>query len=221
MNFLDDLFNSKSSLPLEKISEMIAIDLYWQIIENSLATADNLKEQEINLINELSLLTAEDIIGFKLRTDFFMFHSYLSDLWYAAIIMNEECSDLGFESFRYWLISQGKDIYANAMMNPDNLAKYFEDGFNEEDLYEFENFGAITENVFTKIFNHNIHDYIDYENFFYQKKNYSEMNINWEEDNNSIFQAICPKLFHIFIENISEYDDSDDDDDQSDEFDID
>lgn len=221
MSFFDDLFNSSSLLPTEKVSEMLAIDLYWQIIENSLDTADSLTEQENNLIKELTLLTAEDIIGFKLRTEYLLYQSYQSDLWCAASIMNEECSEEGFKFFRLWLISQGKEIFTDAMMNTDHLSTYFDEGFNEDDLYEFEQFSLIPDKAFLLNFNQNIYKYIDVDNFKYIEDNYPKLEKNWDEENSATLQAICPKLYKIFIENISEYDDDDDDEeDRSDEFDI-
>lgn len=222
MGFLDNLFDSSAALPTEKVSQMLDIDLYWQIIENSLATADTLEQQEEFLIEELKQLTAEDIIGFRLRTEFFMFQSYSSELWCAAAIMNEECDDDGFQNFRLWLISQGKQIFTDAMMDPDNLANYFEEGFNEDDFYEFEIFGTVANESFLQVFNKDIHDYIDYENFEYFEENYPEIDLNWEEDNITTYQAICPRLYTIFIENLTHYEDDDDDDDEdrSDEFDI-
>lgn len=221
MSFFDDLFNSSSLLPTEKVSEMLAIDLYWQIIENSLDTADSLAQQEENLIKELIRLTPEDIIGFKLRTEFLLFQSYQSELWCAATIMNEECSEEGFDFFRLWLISQGKDIFTDAIMNPDLLAKYFDEGFNEDDLYEFESFSTIPDKAFILNYNQEINNFINYNDFKYSKENYSEIEKNWDEENATTLQIICPKLYTIFIENISEYeDDEDDEDDRSDEFDI-
>ncbi|MBF0597923.1 DUF4240 domain-containing protein [Faecalibacter rhinopitheci] len=222
MSFLDNLFNSLPALPTEKISQMLDTDLYWQIIENSLQDADTLEEQQENLFQELSNLTAEDIIGFRLRTEFFMFQSYSNELWCAGSIMNDGCDEDGFQNFRLWLISQGKEIFSDAMIDADNLAKYFEDGFNDDDLYEFENFSTISNDAFLKIFKNDIHDFIDYENFNYFEEDYNEIELNWDEDNITTLQAICPRLFTTFIENASEYDEEDDDDeeDQSDEFDI-
>lgn len=221
MSFLDHLFNSSAALPTEKIAQMLDVDLYWQIIENSLQLADTLEEQEENLIKELSQLTAEDIIGFRLRTEFFMYQSYSNELWCAASIMNDGCSDDGFQHFRLWLISQGKQIFSDAMVDPDNLSTYFEDGFNDDDLYEFEMFGNVPNEAFLNLFDKDIHDYIDYENFKYFEEDYPEVELNWDEDNITSLQVICPKLFTIFIENAAEYDDDDDDEeDQSDEFDI-
>ena len=221
MSFLDNLFNPSIALPAERISDMLDIDLYWQIIESSLETADTLEEQEKNLIEELSNLTAEDIIGFKLRTDYFMYQSYQNELWCAASIMNESCDYEGFKNFRAWLISQGKNIFTEAIIDPDRLSSFFDEGFNEDDLYEFEYFSHIPEEVFLSIYQQNIHNYIDYENFKFLEDLYPEIELTWDEDNISSLQLICPKLFTIFFENISAYDEDDDEDeDRSDEFDI-
>lgn len=44
-------------------------------------------------------------------------------LWDAASIMKEYgCSDDGFIDFRAWLIAQGKDVYLDALRDPDSLA---------------------------------------------------------------------------------------------------
>ena len=44
-------------------------------------------------------------------------------LWDAASVMKEYgCSDDGFIDFRAWLIAQGKEVYLNALKDPDTLA---------------------------------------------------------------------------------------------------
>ena len=44
-------------------------------------------------------------------------------LWDAASIVKEYgCSDDGFIDFRAWLIAQGKEVYMNALKEPDTLA---------------------------------------------------------------------------------------------------
>jgi len=48
--------------------------------------------------------------------------AYTWDLWGAAYLINGGCSDDGFEYFRRWLVSRGRDIYAAALANPDSLA---------------------------------------------------------------------------------------------------
>lgn len=49
--------------------------------------------------------------------------SYKYGLWTAAMVMsNGWRSDDGFHYFQGWLIAQGKDVYMNALANPDSLA---------------------------------------------------------------------------------------------------
>jgi len=44
-------------------------------------------------------------------------------LWDAASVIKEYgCSDDGFIDFRAWLIAQGKEVYMNALRDPDTLA---------------------------------------------------------------------------------------------------
>ena len=49
--------------------------------------------------------------------------AYKYGLWDAASVIKEYgCSDDGFIDFRAWLIAQGKDVYLNALKDPDTLA---------------------------------------------------------------------------------------------------
>ena len=49
--------------------------------------------------------------------------AYQYGLWDAASIIKEYgCSDDGFIDFRAWLIAQGKEVYMNALKDPDTLA---------------------------------------------------------------------------------------------------
>ena len=89
MDFLDDLLNS-STLPTERISKMLDEDLFWQIVENSLFDADNLNDQEKYLSKELENLVAEDIIGFQLRLEYYLFALHSPEVWAAACIMNDD-----------------------------------------------------------------------------------------------------------------------------------
>jgi hypothetical protein len=48
--------------------------------------------------------------------------SYLGSLWAAAYRINGDCSDDGFDYFRDWLITQGRDMFEAAVADPDALA---------------------------------------------------------------------------------------------------
>jgi hypothetical protein len=48
--------------------------------------------------------------------------AYTWPLWGAAYLINGGCSDDGFEYFRCWLISRGREIFDAAVAEPDSLA---------------------------------------------------------------------------------------------------
>ena len=45
------------------------------------------------------------------------------DLWGAAYLINGGCSDDGFDHFRGWLMTQGREVFARAVAEPDSLAE--------------------------------------------------------------------------------------------------
>ncbi|MEU4667047.1 DUF4240 domain-containing protein [Amycolatopsis sp. NPDC023774] len=48
--------------------------------------------------------------------------SYRSSLWAAACLINGGCSDDGFDYFRGWLLTQGREVFTRALADPDSLA---------------------------------------------------------------------------------------------------
>ncbi|WP_242895358.1 DUF4240 domain-containing protein [Actinomadura litoris] len=51
-----------------------------------------------------------------------MAESYRAELWAAAYLINGGASDDGFEYFRGWLIGQGREVFDQAVADPDALA---------------------------------------------------------------------------------------------------
>jgi hypothetical protein len=51
-----------------------------------------------------------------------MARSYVAQLWAAAFVINGGCSDDGFEYFRGWLITRGREVFERALADPDSLA---------------------------------------------------------------------------------------------------
>lgn len=182
---------------LGKVSEMLDEDKFWAIVSKSLENSTDEYEQEAYLIDEISKLSPKEMIGFRLRTDKLLYDTYTSEMWCAGYIMNGGCSDDGFEYFRNWVISRGKDTYYSAKGNPDNLITEASD---ERDEYEFEGFWNVALQAFELKTGKDLYDYIDYENFKTSEGQYPEFEFNWEEDNPETMQAICPRLFDRFWE---------------------
>jgi hypothetical protein len=183
---------SKDSLSIAISSEMLDEDLFWGIIEKSLKETSSPEDQEIFLVNEIEKLTPNEMIGFRLRTDKLLFDSYTADLWCAAYIMEGGCSDDGFEYFRCWLISRGKDIFYRAKDNPDTLIDLVKEG---QELYEFEGFWYVAVNAFKNTTDKELYSYINNDTFITNDENYPLLNFTWNVDEPQSMKKVCPLLY--------------------------
>jgi hypothetical protein len=73
---------------------------------SSIKGTDNQEDQELFLITEIGKLSPHEMIGFR-RTDKLLLTPIIQSFG-VLLIINNGCSDGGFEYFRCWLISRGK-----------------------------------------------------------------------------------------------------------------
>lgn len=100
----------------------------------------------------VSLLTARggrEILGFDAVQDEVNDEAYRWDLWAAAYLINGGCSDDGFDYFRGWLMAQGRQVWDDALADPDSLAALFPVG--EDDTYEGEGMAAVTATAYAEL----------------------------------------------------------------------
>jgi len=108
-----------SAMPAEK---------FWHIMQRA-AESSHDPDAHVNALRALLReLTLEEIISFEVAFRRYLNEAYTWDLWGAAYLINGGCSDDGFEYFRRWLVSRGRDIYAAA------LAKVFKEKGGEGDV---------------------------------------------------------------------------------------
>jgi hypothetical protein len=103
-----------SPMPAEK---------FWRIIERAAESAHDPDAQVKALRTALRELTLEEIISFEVAFRGYLNRAYTWDLWGTAYVIHGGCSDDGFEYFRRWLVSRGRDVYEAALANPDSLAQ--------------------------------------------------------------------------------------------------
>ncbi|MGW1060034.1 DUF4240 domain-containing protein [Micromonospora rubida] len=98
-------------------------DDFWQLIDAARAggggAAGPVAARAVALLAERD---AADIVGYAQHQRRVMAASYRADLWGAAYLINGGASDDGFEYFRGWLITQGREVFARAVADPDSLA---------------------------------------------------------------------------------------------------
>jgi hypothetical protein len=96
---------------------------FWRIIARAAESAHDPDAQVNALRTALRDLTVEEIISFEVAFRSHLNKAYTWDLWGAAYVIHGGCSDDGFEYFRRWLVSRGRDVYEAALADPDSLAQ--------------------------------------------------------------------------------------------------
>jgi len=94
---------------------------FWKIIDDARASGGGWKDMLDPLVDSLAQLDPQDIVHFKQIYDEYQNLANKEKLWAAAAVMNNGCSDDGFIDFRAWLLAQGKEVYVNALAEPDSL----------------------------------------------------------------------------------------------------
>lgn len=96
---------------------------FWELIDRSRQEGEgDVWQQAALLTSWLAEIDPEEIVSFQRHFDAQMGKAYRADLWDAAYIVNEGCSDDGFADFRGWVIAQGKEVFDALLANPDILA---------------------------------------------------------------------------------------------------
>jgi hypothetical protein len=176
---------------IEKTSEMLDETVFWNIVDLSFENTKNQDDQERFLVKEIEKLTPKQMIGFRLRTDKLLYDTYNSEMWCAGYIMNGGCSDDGFEYFRNWIISLGKEKYQKAKENPDSLISEYN---TSTEFYEFEGFWYVALTAFNNKTGKDLYDFIA-DDFKFNEGNYPRFEFTWKEEEPETMKAICPKLF--------------------------
>ncbi len=95
---------------------------FWNLIESAKRESQGDADRQVLLVsNTLERQPARDIVDFDHLLHEQLRKSYTQELWAAAYIINGGCSDDGFDYFRAWLIAQGKEIFEQAVKDPETL----------------------------------------------------------------------------------------------------
>jgi Protein of unknown function (DUF4240) len=127
---------------------------FWAIIEKSREGWDrnhpsgNQDRQLETLAELLSQLPSEEVASFEHHSQDLFYSAYRWDLWHAAFILADGCSDDGFMDFREWLISMGRSNYEAAVADVESLAQIAADPGVE--CVFFEEFASIASKVYEK-----------------------------------------------------------------------
>jgi predicted DNA-binding WGR domain protein len=172
---------------LSKFSE----NEFWSLIERARKNSED-HEAQMELLGEyLQNRSVEDIVAFEHILQEMLAISYQTNLWGAAYLINGGCSDDGFDYFRAWLISKGKNIFQSALANPDDLSRYIHDDDFDFREYECEALLGVSSMAFEMKTGQSM-------DTFYEKINRissPEIQMDWDFDDENELKKRFPKLF--------------------------
>ncbi len=115
------------------------INEFWSLVSQSYEAANGDLDVQVELlIEKLVHETTEHILAYDSIFQHLMDQANTATLWDAADIIGCGCGHDDFRDFRGWLIAHGKEVYENALADPESLVeviKVSERARHEEFLY--------------------------------------------------------------------------------------
>lgn len=104
---------------------------FWQLMSETRAAAGNDTGRQSDLLKQrLAKLPPQEIVEFDRIRHRLDKAAYTWNLWAAAYVIEDGCSDDCFRDFRGYLISLGRGPYEAALRHPDSLASVVQDAEN-------------------------------------------------------------------------------------------
>jgi uncharacterized protein DUF4240 len=101
---------------------------FWRLVEDARRDAGGDTERQSELLaTRLEQLPAQQIADFGAIRRRLDERAYTWELWGAAYVIDDGCSDDCFRDFRGYLISLGRGPYEAALKDPDSLAPVVQD----------------------------------------------------------------------------------------------
>jgi hypothetical protein len=117
-----------STAPHAAAPSRLGADGFWRLVaETRAAAGGDTARQTALLATRLRHLPPSQIAEFESTRHRLDEQAYTWDLWGAAYVIEDGCSDDCFRDFRAYLISLGPGPYDKALANPDSLARVVQD----------------------------------------------------------------------------------------------
>jgi Protein of unknown function (DUF4240) len=103
-------------------------EMFWRLIADTRAAADSDTGRQSQMLDErLRRLPPRQIADFERIRRTLDRRAYTWELWGAAYVVEDGCSDDCFRDFRAYLIALGRGPYETALREPDALATTVQD----------------------------------------------------------------------------------------------
>jgi hypothetical protein len=124
---------------------------FWELIDSSREAAEGDPEEQADLLVErLVRLDPESVLDFSRHFESRFNRAFTWELWGAAQVLLGAAGDDAFDSFRCWLIGQGREVFEGALHDPDALAGLLTD-FDDEIDGDGEDLGYAADEAYEQL----------------------------------------------------------------------
>lgn len=122
---------------------------FWSLIDAVNAKVAHIDQAALYRKTKQALLqlSQEDILDWHLIKDKYISAAYRNDLWAASAALGAHYTDDGFIDFRHWLLSFGRQVFIDALRDPDSLALLNTEG----EYLNFERYGYVANEAFDSL----------------------------------------------------------------------
>lgn len=121
---------------------------FWELIESTRQAAGNDTGRQSELLEErLRGLPPASIVDFQRIRHRLDEGAYTWEVWGAAYVVEDGCSEDCFRDFRAYLISLGRKPYETALSDPDSLAPIVQD----EEQGDWENADSVAGDAYENV----------------------------------------------------------------------
>lgn len=191
-------FNSKQtasydSKPEIEIPESEKKDASTLMTEDRFCGLIGNSQSSSNIYETLSTLSDDELFGFRYWWEHFSKISYRQDLWAAIYIYRGGCGDDSFDYFRFWLITQGRDVFYNALNNADSLCDVFANVRDEDPTDEDADY--LVMDILNRRNNDSDYYYRALKGYRMPEEELPGIEFEWEEGDEESMRRVCPRTF--------------------------
>jgi len=181
----------------------ITEESFWELINTAKKMGKEVMDQVRWIVLQLSKKPIKEIVKFDSILNGYLKKSYTADIWAAATIIMGGCNEDRFEYFRAWLLYLGREIYQDAIKNPETLIPFLREIKN--DIPQLEELTFAASWAYEEKTGLDDGSYYDlYEHLAGNMANQNLLQMVWNMEE-SVLSKKFPRLWKLYGENPLEY----------------
>ncbi|MDN7247129.1 DUF4240 domain-containing protein [Planococcus sp. N017] len=197
----------KGYQPAEKLEQVVVESTmtessFWQLVDRCGDYGEDSLDHMEWLVSHLSKKPVLDILIFDSIFKEHYAKSYQANLWAAASIAMGGCSDDSFDYFRAWILYLGKEVYYEAIDDPESLLPYLLLLQEQEGIPQLEELLFVASSAYEEKTGQEFEEYLKlYDQLMEEDDSGLGIDLDWDEDDEEGLRNMFPTLWEAFHEN--------------------